>query len=72
LQLVDVISYPPLHTHTHTHTHTLKAAPGFCQCCELIACCQDTCEGCMPLTESKVHNYTKAVNAVGGVVTIDL
>ena len=66
------------------HTkHTLSylgpwAAPGLCQCCsELagkpsVACCQDTCEDCVALNASYVREYTKAVNARGGVLTVDL
>jgi hypothetical protein len=60
--------------------HTLSflgpqwAAPGLCVCCKLEVCLHTTCEdpACKPLSAADVGKYTRAVNSVGGVVTIDL
>ena len=64
--------------HTLSYLGPQWAAPGLCQCCGAlagkpsVACCQDTCEGCVALNASYVRAYTKAVNARGGVLTVDL
>ena len=60
--------------------HTLSflgpqwAAPGACVCCTLEICLHSSCDdpGCVPLNASTVSRYTRAVNAVGGALTVDL
>ena len=58
--------------HTLSYLGPQWAAPGLCQCCELRACCQPTCAGCDPINASFVGAYTRAVNARGAVLTVDL
>ena len=60
--------------------HTLSflgpqwAAPGACVCCTLEICLHNSCDdpGCVPLNASTISRYTRAVNAVGGALTVDL